>query len=77
MISNIFQEILNICCTIWIQYAYIWIHMGTYMNKSIASGCSIALSFLFFSKPRICLPTLRPGVALPCRLFLSPEKTPF
>ena len=58
-------------------HAYIWTHMDTCMNESIASGWCIALPFLFFSNKLLFSPTLRPGVALPCRVFVSPENTNF
>ena len=52
-------------------HAYMWIHMDTYMYKSIASGCGIALQGFSFSFWKwICSVTLPPGVALPCRLVL-------
>ena len=37
-----FLTFLNICCAICIQYVYIWMQYEYSMQKSIASGCSIA-----------------------------------
>ena len=61
----------------WIQYAYIWMHiMHTYMRKSIASACSVALPGALKNKTNkhVLFNDIASGSSIALPFFLPPRK---